>query len=361
MAERAMIAMSGGVDSSVAAYLMLREGYDCVGATMKLFANDDSIVCEKTCGAPDDAADAAQVAARLGIPHQLFDFSDRFRCDVMQQFADAYVTGHTPNPCVECNRSLKFGAMLEKMRELGLDHLVTGHYAQVVWNEEYGCHVLKKAVDGTKDQTYFLYTLTPVQLRHIRFPLGFLEKSEVRRIAEENGFVTAKKKESQDICFVPDGDYAGFIERFSGRHFDEGDFTDRDGNILGRHRGIIHYTIGQRKGIGIAAGHPIYVCGIDTVRNRVVLGEQEELFTDTLTADRVNLICPEAFAKPVRVLAKIRYRHREQPASAWLSEDGRLHIVFDQPQRAVTKGQAVVLYQGEIVVGGGTIISTQHV
>lgn len=357
MAERAMIAMSGGVDSSVAAHLMLRQGYECVGATMKLFANGDSIVCEKTCGAPDDAADAAAVAARLGIPHHLFDLSDRFRSDVMQQFADAYQMGHTPNPCVECNRCLKFGGMLEKMQELGLHYLVTGHYAQVVWSEEFGCHVLKKAVDASKDQTYFLYTLTSEQLRHVRFPLGALEKSEVRRIAEENGFVTARKKESQDICFVPDGDYAGFIERFSGRRFTEGDFTDTKGNILGTHRGIIHYTIGQRKGIGIAAGHPIYVCDIDTEQNRVVLGENADLFTDTLTADRVNLICPDKFAVPMRVLAKIRYRHKEQPASAWLSEDGRLHVKFDEPQRAVTKGQSVVLYLDDIVIGGGTIIS----
>lgn len=203
MAERAMIAMSGGVDSSVAAHLMLRQGYECVGATMKLFANGDSIVCEKTCGAPDDAADAAAVAARLGIPHHLFDLSDRFRSDVMQQFADAYQMGHTPNPCVECNRCLKFGGMLEKMQELGLHYLVTGHYAQVVWSEEFGCHVLKKAVDASKDQTYFLYTLTSEQLRHVRFPLGALEKSEVRRIAEENGFVTARKKEVRTSALSP--------------------------------------------------------------------------------------------------------------------------------------------------------------
>lgn len=352
MAETAMIAMSGGVDSSVAAFLMQQQGYDCVGATMKLFRTGD-IVCERTCGAPDDAADAAAVAARLGMAHHVFDFSEQFRENVMAQFAEAYENGRTPNPCIECNRCLKFGCMIEKMHELGVDYVVTGHYARVEYDEKYGCFALKKAVDAAKDQTYFLYTLTPGQLRHVRFPLGALEKSEVRRIAEENGFVTAKKKESQDICFVPDGDYAAFIGRFSGRSFPEGDFTDMQGNVLGTHRGIIHYTIGQRKGLGVAVGHPVYVCDIDTEKNRVVLGENEDLFTDRVTAQRVNLITD--LREPVRVLAKIRYRHKEQPATAWQTADGLLHVQFDEPQRAVTCGQAVVLYDGDTVLGGGEI------
>ncbi len=355
MAEKAMLAMSGGVDSSVAAFLMLEQGHECVGATMKLFTSGDSIVCEKVCGAPDDAADAAAVAARLGIKHHVFDFSERFCSDVMAQFVQAYERGETPNPCVECNRCLKFDSMLQKMHELGLDYVVTGHYAQVVWDENYGRFVLKKAVDVTKDQSYFLYTLTPQQLCHIRFPLGGLEKSKVREIAEQNGFITARKKDSQDICFVPDGDYVGFIERFSGKQFPEGAFTDMQGNVLGTHRGIVHYTIGQRKGIGIAAGHPIYVCDIDTEQNRVVLGENKDLYTDMLVADRVNLITCDRITEPIRVLAKIRYRHKEQPATAWQTEDGRLCVKFDEPQRAVTKGQAVVLYREDIVVGGGTI------
>lgn len=356
MAETAMIAMSGGVDSSVAALLMQQQGFACVGATMKLFKAGDSIVCERTCGAPDDAADAAAVAARLGMEHHIFDFSERFRTDVMGNFVRTYTEGRTPNPCIECNRCLKFDSMVKKMREMGLDYVVTGHYAQVVWDVQRGRFLLKKAVDASKDQTYFLYTLTSEQLRYIRFPLGGLEKSEVRRIAEENGFVTAKKKESQDICFVPDGDYAGFIARFSGREFPEGNFTDMAGNILGTHRGIIHYTIGQRKGIGIAAGHPIYVCGIDAEKNTVVLGENDDLFTNSVTAQRVNLIACDRISEPIRVLAKIRYRHKEQPATAWQSEDGLLHVLFDEPQRAVTKGQAVVLYDGDIVIGGGEII-----
>ncbi len=352
---RAMIAMSGGVDSSVAAYLMQQEGYDCIGATMKLFRSGD-LVCERTCGAPDDAADAAAVAARLGMAHHVFDFSERFRTDVMAQFADAYEHGRTPNPCVECNRCLKFGSMIEKMHELDCDFVVTGHYAAIGIHPETGRYMLTKAQDANKDQSYFLYTLTQEQLRHIRFPLGVLPKTRVREIAEENGFVTARKKESQDICFVPDGDYAGFIERFSGKQFPEGNFTDTEGNVLGTHKGIIHYTIGQRKGLGIAVGHPVYVCDIDTAENRVVLGEESELYTDTVTADRVNLMAYERLDAPMRVLAKIRYRHREQPATAWVTPDGLLHVKFDEPQRAVTKGQAVVLYQNNAVVGGGTII-----
>ncbi len=353
MAKTALIAMSGGVDSSVSAYLMQQQGYACVGATMKLFRTGE-IVCERTCGAPDDAADAAAVAARLGMEHHVFDFSERFRGDVMAQFVHAYENGRTPIPCIECNRCLKFGGMIEKMHELGLDYVVTGHYARVEYDEKYGCHVLKKAVDAAKDQSYFLYTLTPEQLQHVRFPLGALEKSEVRRIAEENGFVTARKKESQDICFVPDGDYAGFIERFSGKTFPSGNFTDMQGNILGTHRGIIHYTIGQRKGLGVAMGHPVYVCDIDTENNCVVLGEDADLFRDSLTAQRVSLITE--LREPVRVLAKIRCRHQEQPALAWQSEDGLLHVQFDAPQRAVTKGQSVVLYDGDTVLGGGEIL-----
>ncbi|MBQ8010779.1 MAG: tRNA 2-thiouridine(34) synthase MnmA [Oscillospiraceae bacterium] len=353
MAKSALIAMSGGVDSSTAALLMQQQGYSCVGATMKLFRTGD-IVCERTCGAPDDAADAAAVAARLGMEHHVFDFSEQFREHVMTQFVQTYENAGTPNPCIECNRFLKFGCMIEKMHELGLEHVVTGHYARVEYDEKYGCFALKKAVDAAKDQTYFLYTLTPEQLQFIRFPLGALEKAEVRRIAEENGFVTAKKKESQDICFVPDGDYAGFIERFSGKSFPEGDFTDMQGNVLGTHKGLIHYTIGQRKGLGVAVGHPVYVCRINAENNTVTLGENKDLYTDSVTARRVNLITD--LREPVRVLAKIRYRHKEQPAAAWQDADGLLHVQFDEPQRAVTKGQAVVLYDGDTVIGGGEIL-----
>ncbi len=358
MAEKAIIAMSGGVDSSVAAQLMLDAGYECVGATMKLFSNEDAgIPKEKTCCSLDDVMDAQAVAARLGMLHYVFNFSDRFERDVMADFAHAYEIGATPNPCIECNRHLKFDAMVDRMKIMEFDYVVTGHYARVEFDENRGRYLLKKAVDDTKDQSYVLYTLTQEQLRHIRFPLGNYHKSEIREIAQQRGFVNAKKKDSQDICFVPDGDYAGFIERFAGKTFPEGDFVDTKGNILGRHRGIVHYTIGQRKGLGIAAGHPLYVCGLDVPGNRVILGESENLFTDSLTAERVNLISVDSLTEPMRVKAKIRYRHKEQPATAWMTEDGLLHVKFDEPQRAITRGQAVVLYDGDIVIGGGTIRS----
>ncbi len=356
MAEKALIAMSGGVDSSVAALLMLEAGYECAGATMKLFSNEDAGVSrEKTCCSLEDVMDAQAVAARLGMLHYVFNFSDRFQQDVMARFAAAYETGATPNPCIDCNRYLKFDALVQRMKIMEFDYVVTGHYARVEYDDASGRYLLKKAADASKDQTYVLYSLTQEQLRHVRFPLGSYQKSEIRAIAEQHGFVNAKKKDSQDICFVPDGDYAGFIERFTGKTFAPGDFIDTQGNLLGTHHGIIHYTVGQRKGLGIAAGYPLYVCGIDPENNQVVLGRNEALFSDTLTAEDVNLIAVESLTEPMRVHAKIRYRHPEQPATAWMTQDGLLHVKFDEPQRAITRGQAVVLYRGDTVIGGGTI------
>ncbi len=353
MAERALIAMSGGVDSSAAAQLMLDAGYTCAGATMQLFSPEGR-AADAVCGSPEDVRDAQAVAASLGIAHHVLDFSDRFGQAVMADFARAYATGATPNPCIRCNRFLKFGAMVEEMHAMGFDYVVTGHYARIVHDAGKGRYFLKKAVDASKDQSYVLYTLTQAQLRHVRFPLGEFTKAEIRAYAEAHGFCNARKKDSQDICFVPDGDYAGFIARFTGKTFAPGDFTDPEGRVLGQHRGIIHYTIGQRKGLGIAVGHPIYVCGIDPEENRVILGESEALFSDRLTAEDVNLITVDSLETPMRVRAKIRYRHTEQSATAWM-EGGRLQVQFDEPQRAITRGQAVVLYDGDTVVGGGTI------
>ena len=347
--------MSGGVDSSAAALLMQQAGYDCIGATMQLFHNEDAgISREKSCCSLDDVQDAKHVCAKLGMLHYVFNFSDRFREDVMQRFADCYAHGMTPNPCIDCNRYLKFDALMQRMQEMGYDYIVTGHYAKVEYDDTSGRYLLKKAADASKDQTYVLYSLTQEQLRHIRFPLGSYEKSEIREIAEKNGLLNARKKDSQDICFVPDGDYAGFLERFTGKTAVPGEFVDVHGACLGTHKGIIHYTVGQRRGLGIAAGHPLYVCRIDVEENRVVLGENSDLFSDSLTADHVNLISVPAIPSPIRVTAKIRYRHQEQPASAWMEGD-ILHVQFDEPQRAITCGQAVVLYQGDTVVGGGTI------
>ncbi len=354
--RKAIIAMSGGVDSSVAALLTKESGARCIGATMKLFHNEDiGVSTEKSCCSADDVEDARSVAFRLDMPYYVFNFSDRFREAVMDRFARAYLEGKTPNPCIDCNRFLKFDQLFRRMQEIGFDLVVTGHYARVCYDEKTSRYLLKKAVDQNKDQSYVLYTLTQEQLAHVWFPLGEYHKDQVREIAEANGFVNARKHDSQDICFVPDGDYASFIEDYTGISPEEGDFTDLSGKVIGTHRGITHYTIGQRRGLRLPAAHRLYVCRIDTEKNQVVLGNNEDLFSDEVTADQVNLIAAEYLKDPVRVKAKIRYRHREQPALAWQTEDGLLHVKFDEPQRAVTKGQAVVLYDGDVVVGGGVI------
>ena len=354
--RKAIIAMSGGVDSSVAALLTKETGDECIGATMKLFHNEDiGVKREKTCCSLDDVEDARNVCYRMGIRYYVFNFSERFKEDVMDRFVDAYEHGATPNPCIDCNRYLKFDKMFQRMRELEYDYIVTGHYARVEYDEEKGRYLLKKAVDDTKDQSYVLYMLTQEQLAHISLPLGGLRKTEVREIAEKHGFVNARKHDSQDICFVPDGDYAKFIEKYTGKKTPEGDFVDKEGKYIGRHKGIIHYTIGQRRGLGIPAASRLYVCEIFPKTNTVVLGDNSDLFSSELEADSVNLISVADLSEPKRVTAKIRYRHKEQPAIAWQTPDGILHVRFDEPQRAITKGQAVVMYDGNEVVGGGVI------
>ena len=354
--KKAMIAMSGGVDSSVAAWLMKRDGYDCMGVTMRLFAGEDS--CERkghTCCSLDDVEDARSVARQLGIPYFVFNFTEDFGTQIMDRFVCAYENGFTPNPCIDCNRYLKFDKMFHRMQEIGYDYIVTGHYARVEYDEKRDRYLLKKAVDDTKDQSYVLYMLTQEQLAHVKLPLGGLRKDQVRVIAEKHGFINARKHDSQDICFVPDGDYAKFIEKYTGKKTPEGDFVDKEGNYIGRHKGIIHYTIGQRRGLGIPAASRLYVCEISPKTNTVVLGDNADLFSSELEADSVNLISVDNLSEPKRVTAKIRYRHKEQPATAWQTPDGILHVKFDEPQRAITKGQAVVMYDGDEVVGGGVI------
>lgn len=354
--KKALIAMSGGVDSSVAALLTKESGDDCIGATMKLFHNEDvGMEREKSCCSLDDVEDARSVCYRIGIRYYVFNFSERFREDVMERFVQAYEHGCTPNPCIDCNRYLKFEQFYQRMQELGMDYMVTGHYARVEYDGEKKRYLLKKAMDSNKDQSYVLYTLTQEQLAHVSFPLGNLTKDQVRDIAEKHGFVNAHKHDSQDICFVPDGDYAGFIESYTGHRAVPGDFVDTSGHIMGKHKGIIHYTLGQRRGLGIPADTRLYVCRISPETNRVILGKEEELYCQELTAGEVNLISCDSMPEPVRVRAKIRYRHTEEPAAAWQTPDGKLHVKFDQPQRAVTRGQAVVLYDGDVVVGGGII------
>ena len=354
--KKAIIAMSGGVDSSVAALLTKESGDECIGATMKLYNNEDiGVHREKTCCSLDDVEDARSVAYQMDMPYYVFNFTEDFHTEVMDRFVDAYENGCTPNPCIDCNRYLKFDKMFHRMQEIGYDYIVTGHYARVEYDEKRDRYLLKKAVDDTKDQSYVLYMLTQEQLAHVKLPLGGLRKDQVRVIAEKHGFINARKHDSQDICFVPDGDYAKFIEKYTGKKTPEGDFVDKEGNYIGRHKGIIHYTIGQRRGLGIPAASRLYVCEISPKTNTVVLGDNADLFSSELEADNVNLISVDSLAEPKRVTAKIRYRHKEQPATAWQTPDGILHVKFDEPQRAITKGQAVVMYDGDVVVGGGVI------
>lgn len=354
MNNKVIIAMSGGVDSSVAAFLMKEKGFDCIGATMKLYENDDiGISREKTCCSLDDIEDARAVARRLSMPYYVFNFKDEFEEKVINKFIQTYENGGTPNPCIDCNRYLKFEKLFQRMYELDYDYVVTGHYARI--EEKDGWFYLKKAVDSTKDQSYVLYSLTQKQLSHIKFPLGEYSKNEIREIAEEQGFLNARKKDSQDICFVPDGDYSSFIERYTGKKYLPGNFVDKNGNILGKHQGIIRYTNGQRKGLGVAFGHPMYVADKNIVDNTVTLCTSDELFSKTLDAVNFNWIIKNPESK-IKCNARVRYNMKEQPATVTVLENNKVMVEFDEPQRAITKGQAVVLYDGDTVLGGGTII-----
>ena len=340
------------MDSSVAALLLKGAGYDCIGATMLLH---DGIGEENSCAAAKAVEDAQAVAQRMGLPFQVFCLQDAFREYVIENFIHCYECGLTPNPCIQCNRHLKFDAFLQKALELGCDYIATGHYAQIRWDESSGRYQLCKAADAAKDQTYFLYTLTQEQLAHVRFPLGGLTKSEAREIAEAAGFVTARKRDSQDICFVPDGDYVRFMERYTGKTYIPGDYLDLDGNVVGQHKGAVHYTFGQRKGLGIALGAPVYVCRKDMSANTVTVGPNEALYSRGLRAKDWNWFPFPTLTEPLRVTAKARHSQTEQPAMVYPEENGFARVVFDTPQRALTPGQAVVLYQGNDVIGGGTI------
>ena len=353
--KKAMIAMSGGVDSSVAAYLITQQGYEAVGVTMKLFQNDGDCTSEKSCCSADEINDAQSVAEKLGIPYYVFNYTDNFKLQVISRFVEAYRNGRTPNPCIDCNRYIKFDQLMKRAEELHFDYVVTGHYAICEYDESRGRYILRKAVDDTKDQSYVLYSLTQEQLKHIIFPLGRMTKAQAREIAEEQGFVNAQKHDSQDICFVPDGDYARFIEEWCGFKFENGNFVDLNGNIIAKHKGIINYTIGQRKGLGIAAKAPYYVVSKNLGTNEVVLGANEDLFSDSLIAADVNFISIEKLTGPMKVKAKVRYKQKETDAVITPLEDGTVSVKFDTPQRAIAPGQAVVFYDGDIVVGGGTI------
>ena len=350
--KKALIAMSGGVDSSVVALLMKQQGYDCAGATMILHKRTEQ---DQSCGSGSDANDAKAVADALGIPFHTLDCSDIFDREVVARFVRAYEEGRTPNPCIDCNRYLKFDAFFDRAMALGYDCMATGHYAQIDHDSNSGRYLLKKAADPSKDQSYVLWSLRQEQLARTVFPLGELQKAEARQLAEMHRLPTAHKQDSQDICFVPDGKYANFVERYTKKTYPAGSFVSTDGAILGQHKGIIRYTIGQKKGLGLVLPEPLYVCSIDPDSNRVILGKSEELFSTTLTAHDVNLISVSEIKGELRLKAKVRYRHQEDWATVTQPAPDTLQIVFDTPQRAITKGQSVVLYDGDVVVGGGVI------
>ena len=345
--KKALIAMSGGVDSSMAAAMMVEAGYDCLGVTMRLHDGDN-------CGAAAEAEDARKIAEQLGFPFEVADLRDVFSREVIDRFVSAYEAGDTPNPCIECNRYLKFGALMEYAKKQGCDTLVTGHYARVECDGER--YRLKKARNIAKDQTYVLYFLTQEQLAHIAFPLGDMEsKEQIREMAAGYGFVSAHKADSQDICFVPDGKYAEFIGQRTGKEYPAGDFVDAEGRVLGQHKGLIRYTIGQRRGLGLALPAPLYVRSKNREDNTVLLTPESELYTSRLVADGFNWVDGVVPTAPLRVTACTRYAAKEAAATVTALPEGKAEVVFDTPQRAVTCGQAVVLYSGDYVVGGGRI------
>ena len=355
--KKVMVGMSGGVDSSVAAALLLEKGYEVIGVTMQIWPEQPlkNQRAEGGCCSLSATDDARKVANKLGIPYYVLNFKEIFRDKVINYFIREYLKGKTPNPCIACNRYVKFEAMLHKAVSMGMDYIATGHYARIEYDNKRNRYILKKSVTGKKDQTYVLYNLSQEQLSHILMPVGEYTKEKIRDIAYELGLTVAGKPDSQEICFVEDNDYCRFISENSRTKMEPGEFVDTKGNVLGRHSGIIHYTVGQRKGLGIAFGKPMYVVGIDALNNRVVLGEEKDVFSQKLTAVDLNYISIDRLEKPMRVHAKIRYSAKEAAATIFPEDGGRVGVLFDIPQRAITPGQSVVFYDGEEVVGGGII------
>lgn len=347
------IAMSGGVDSSVAARLLQLEGFRCLGVTMQLFSDDKNAAF--SCSNSNDIKDARLVCEKIQIPHEVFNLSDSFINNVIQRFIQDYEAGLTPNPCIYCNKSLKFGLLLSEAQRYGYENIATGHYARIFYDETTGRYNIKKAVDHTKDQSYVLYSLTQDVLSHVLFPLGELTKTEIRKIASDSGFSNSDKAESQDICFIPNGDYASFIENNSNKAFPPGNILDETGNVVGTHRGAIRYTLGQRRGLGMGFGRPVFVYEKNMENNTVSIGPENLLYKNEVFVKDVNFISIENCVEPLEIKARLRYSQREAPATMYPWENG-VRLVFSEPQRAPAPGQAAVFYQDDLVVGGGTIV-----
>ncbi|MBE7020691.1 MAG: tRNA 2-thiouridine(34) synthase MnmA [Ruminococcaceae bacterium] len=350
--KKALIAMSGGVDSSVAAFLTKQQGYYIEGVTLKLCSTEED---EPSCCTSKDIEDARSVCEKLGIPHRVINFTDDFNKKVIDKFVNTYIEGGTPNPCVDCNRFIKFSKLFEIADEEGFDYVVSGHYAKVCFDEASGRYSLKKGTDESKDQSYVLYSLTEKQLSKLLFPLGDMTKEKIRKIAEDEGLINADKPDSQDICFIKNGKHGEFIEKYTGKKSPEGDFVDLNGNKLGTHKGIINYTIGQRKGLGLALKQSMFVVKKDIKANKVILGYTEDLMSKSFIAGDINLIAFDELNEKIRATVKTRYKQKEAPATLVPLENGKIEVVFDEPQRAIARGQAAVFYQGDKVIGGGTI------
>ena len=355
--KKVVVGMSGGVDSSVAAYLLKEQGYDVVGVTMQIWQDEDTCTIEENGGCCGNSAvdDARRVANKLGIPYYVMNFKKEFKENVIDYFVDEYKHGRTPNPCIACNRYVKWESLLQRSMEIGADYIATGHYARIEQLPN-GRFAIRNSVTAKKDQTYALYNLTQKQLSHTLMPVGDYTKDEIRAIAEKIGIQVANKPDSMEICFVPDQDYAGYIQRETGYEPVPGNFVDLDSNVLGRHQGIIHYTVGQRKGLGLAMGHPVFVVAIRPETNEVVIGENKDVFAPKLYANRLNFMGIEKLEGELKCMAKIRYSHQGAACTIKMAGEDLLECTFDEEQRAITPGQALVLYDGEHVLGGGTII-----